>query len=36
VYLYSYSRAIPQGKTLKSITLPLNQSVRILDVKMGT
>jgi hypothetical protein len=36
VYLYSYSRAIPQGKTLKSITLPLNQSVRILDVEMGT
>jgi hypothetical protein len=36
VYLYSYSRSIPQGKTLKSITLPLNQNVRILDIKMGT
>jgi len=36
VYLYSYSRAIPQGKTLKSITLPTNQNVRILDIKMGT
>jgi hypothetical protein len=36
VNLYGYSRAIPQGKTLKSITLPLNQNVRILDIKMGT
>jgi hypothetical protein len=36
VYLYSYSRAIPQGKTLKSITLPTNQNVRILDIKMGS
>jgi len=36
VYLYGYSRAIPQGKTLKSITLPLNQNVRILDIKMGS
>jgi hypothetical protein len=36
VYLYGYSRAIPQGKTLKSITLPTNQNVRILDIKMGT
>jgi hypothetical protein len=35
VYLYGYSRAIPQGKTLKSITLPQNQNVRILDIKMG-
>jgi hypothetical protein len=36
VNLYGYSRAIPQGKTLKSITLPLNQNMRILDIKMGT
>ena len=36
VCLHSYSRAISQGKTLKSITLPLNQNVRILDIKMGT
>jgi hypothetical protein len=36
VYLYSYSRAIPQGKTLKSVTLPTNQNVRILDIKMGS
>jgi len=35
VYLYGYSRAIPQGKTLKSITLPQNQNVRILSIKMG-
>ncbi len=35
VYLYGYSRVIPQGKTLKSITLPQNQNVRILDIKMG-
>ena len=36
VSLYAYSRAIPQGKTLKSITLPKNQNVRILDIQMGT
>jgi hypothetical protein len=36
VNLYGYSRAIQPGKTLKSITLPLNQNVRILDIKMGT
>jgi hypothetical protein len=36
VYLYGYSRAIQPGKTPKSITLPLNQNVRILDITMGT
>jgi hypothetical protein len=35
VYLYGYSHAIPQGKTLKSITLPVNQNVRILDIEPG-
>jgi hypothetical protein len=35
VNIYGYNRAIPQGKTLKSITLPQNQNVRILDIKMG-
>jgi hypothetical protein len=35
VSLYGYSRVIPQGKALKSITLPTNQNVRILDITMG-
>jgi hypothetical protein len=35
VNIDGYSRGIPQGKTLKSITLPQNQNVRILDIKMG-
>jgi hypothetical protein len=37
VYLYGYSRAIPQGKTLKSITLMQTDArVKILDIKMGS
>jgi hypothetical protein len=37
VNLYGYSRAIPQGKTLKSITLmQTDAKVKILDIKMGT
>jgi hypothetical protein len=37
VNLYGYSRAIPPGKTLKSITLmQTDAKVKILDIKMGT
>ena len=37
VNLYGYSRAIPQGKTLKSITLmQTDAKVKILDIKMGS
>ena len=37
VYLYGYSRAIPQGKTLKSVTLMQTDArVKIIDIKMGT
>jgi|LakMenEpi03Aug12_release.lakeMendotaPanAssembly.Ray.scaffolds.fasta_scaffold02415_8 hypothetical protein len=37
VYLYGYSRAIPAGKTLKSITLmQTDAKVKILDIAMGS
>jgi len=37
VNLYGYSRAIPAGKTLKSITLmQTDEKVKILDIQMGT
>jgi hypothetical protein len=37
VNLYGYSRVIPQGKTLKSITLmQTDAKVKILDIKMGS
>ena len=36
VNLYGYTYGLPKGKTLKSITLPTNQNVRILAIEMGT
>ena len=34
--IYGYSYTIPAGKTLASITLPMNPNVRLLDVQMST
>ena len=33
-YIYGYSYTIPAGKTLASVTLPINMNVRLLDVQM--
>ncbi|MFM7243380.1 MAG: hypothetical protein ACKO40_04285, partial [Planctomycetaceae bacterium] len=33
-HVYQYSYTIPSGKTLKSITLPTNANVRLLDIQM--
>ena len=35
-HLYGYTFGLPKGKTLKSITLPVNANVRILGIEMGT
>jgi hypothetical protein len=33
-HIYQYSYTIPSGKTLKSITLPTNSDVRLLDIQI--
>ena len=33
-HIYQYSYTIPSGKTLKSITLPTNSNVRLLDIQI--
>jgi hypothetical protein len=33
-YIYGYSYTFPAGKTLASVTLPINMNVRLLDVQM--
>jgi len=33
-HIYQYSYTIPSGKTLQSITLPINSDVRVLDIQI--